>query len=213
MDAMDVSEILLKRGKRICTSADIREFAGVTYLSEISNLINTRWLVPLSGFRGVYYIRDPEERLRSFFKLDAFSILALALNTVLNNDWYFGRLTALNLAGFDHQSISNYYVVNKKFNRHFDSAVFGTVVLLKTAAKMGRASGIIAKKYKGIRYNVCTLERNVADYLYLHVHGHADLDQVNKLMGYGADKRLVRKMILSCYPRHSAEKMRSLLKG
>ncbi|MEW5955466.1 MAG: hypothetical protein AB1626_02930, partial [Candidatus Micrarchaeota archaeon] len=141
MEAVDISEVLLKGGKRVCASADIRELAGRDYLSTLSNLINTRWLVPLKGLKGVYYVRDPEERVKSFFKLDSFSILASALNTALGSQWYFGRLTALSLAGFIHQPVSTYYVVNKKISRRFDSPIFGGVVLLKTAAKIAGACG------------------------------------------------------------------------
>lgn len=212
MKPADISEILLKKGKRVCTSSDVRELTGGIYLSAISNLINTRWLAPLNGFRGVYYVRDPEERLRSFFKLDSFSILTLALNNVLGRDWYFGRMTALSLVGLIHQPISTYYVVNKTANRRFGSPIFGSVVLLKTDSKIGRACGITAKKYKGIAYNVCTLERNAADHLYLYVHGHADIGQAKNLIDHGLDKSTIRKLIPSCYPERSAKKMLVLLR-
>lgn len=211
MKAVDISEILLKRGKRICTSADIRELVGKSYLSAISNLTNTRWIIPLDGFRGVYFVRDPEERLRSFFKLDSFSVLALVLNSALGNHWYFGRITALSLTGLIHQPVSTYYVVNKKASRQFDSPIFGRVVLLKTSSKIAVACGVTAKQHKGIKFNLCTLERNVADYLYLYVHGHAGISQVETLLNYGPDKRKIRKIISSCYPGRSAKKMLSVL--
>lgn len=211
MDPADIPEILLKRKKRVCASKDIHELIGADYLSAISNLINTRWLVPLKGFRGIYYVRDPEERLRSFFKLDSFSILGMTLNNAFGSSWCFGRITALSLAGLIHQPVLTYYVINKKVNRKFDSPIFGRVVLLKTASKISGACGIITKAYKKIPYNVCTLERNVADYLYLYVHGHAGIDQIEKLMSYGPNKSKIRDIISSCYPARSAKKMLSAL--
>ena len=211
MKPADISEILLKRGKRVCTSADIRELSGGAYLSAISNLLNTHWLVPLKGFRGIYYVRDPEERVRSFFKLDSFSILTLALNSALGSHWYFGRVTALSLAGIIHQPVSAYYVINKKINRRFESPIFGRVVLLKTTSQITSTCGIISKQHKGVVYATCILERNVADNLYLYTHGHASIDQVKNLMNYGPDKRKIRKIISSCYPARSAKKMLSAL--
>lgn len=211
MDSVDVSEILLKRGKRVCTSTDIREIAGKDYLLWISKLINTHWLVPLKGFRGVYYVPDPEERVRSFLKLDSLALLASALNAAFGRDWYFGRVTALSLLGIIHQPVSVYYVLNHCVNRRVISPLFGKVVLLKTAAQLGDACGVITKEHQGIRYNACILERNIADYLYLYVHGHAGADQIKNTMSYGYDMKKVRVIISACYPLRSTKKMLSAL--
>ncbi|MFH1306032.1 MAG: hypothetical protein ABIH83_00040 [Candidatus Micrarchaeota archaeon] len=212
MNTVDVPEILLKRGKRICTSQDVREIVGKNYLPWISKLINTRWLMPLKGFRGVYYVLDPEERTRSFLKLDALALLASALNVGFGRNWYFGRVSALSLSGFIHQPVSVYYVLNSRVSRRIDSPIFGKVALLKTAAKITGGCGIISNKHKGIAYNICTLERGIADCLYLHVHGHGGMEQArNMLGGYGCSKKKIRAIILSCYPRHSAKKMLAAL--
>lgn len=208
MDVTDVSEILLKRGKRVCTSGDVKDIVKGRYLAWLANLVNTRWLMPIKGFRGVYYVRDPEERTRSFLKMDGFAVLSSALNLLLGRNWYFGRVTALSLLGFIHQPVSVYYVLNGRINRQFDSPVFGRVALLKTAAKMEDARcGIIAVEQNGVTYNVCSLERNLADYLYLYVHGHADISRIKNLTGYGFAEKRVHSIISRCYPSHSAKKM------
>lgn len=208
MDVTDVSEILLKRGKRVCTSGDVKDIVKGRYLAWLANLVNTRWLMPLRGFKGIYYVRDPEERIRSFLKMDGFAVLSSALNSLFGRNWYFGRVTALSLLGIIHQPVSIYYVLNGRTNRQFNSPVFGKVVLLKTAAKMEDARcGIIAVEQNGVTCNVCSPERNLADYLYLYVHGHADMPRIKNLTGGGFDGKRVRTIILTCYPSHSAKKM------
>lgn len=207
MNVTDVSEILLKRGKRICTSGDVKDIVKSNYLAWLANLVNTRWLMPLKGFRGIYYVRDPEERTRSFLKMDSFAVLSSALNSLFGRNWYFGRVTALSLTGFIHQPVSVYYVLNGRMNRQFDSPVFGRVALLKTAAKTEPACGIITVDQNGVTYNVCSLERNIADYLYLYVHGHADMPHIENLTRHGFDGKVVRTTVLTCYPSHSSKKM------
>lgn len=211
MDCPDVSEILLKRGKRVCTSKDVRAIVGGRYLPWLSRLINTRWLVPIKGFRGVYYVRDPEEKIRSFLKLDSFSVLILVLNTVFGRGWYFGRTSALSISGFIQQPVSTYYVFNERINKKVDSPIFGKAVLSKTVAKINDACGIITKAYAGVPYNVCSPERNIADCLFLHVHGHADISQVKNLLGYGWNARKTKCIVSSCYPASSAKKMLAAL--
>jgi hypothetical protein len=141
MDNVTISEVLIKRNKRICASKDIAEITSKKdYLRALSSLINTKWIVPV-GFRGIYYVKDPEERSRSFLKLDNFQILNKVLNIVFGNEWYFGRITSLSLSGRIHQPVSTYYILNRKFSRTFTSDILGKIVLMKTSA------GILCRKY------------------------------------------------------------------
>ncbi|MEW5995990.1 MAG: hypothetical protein AB1657_00135 [Candidatus Micrarchaeota archaeon] len=176
-------------------------------------MINTRWITPVGGFRGVYYVSDPEERQRRFFRMNSFGILIATLNRVLGDNWYFGRITAISLSGLMHQPVSTYYVINQKFSRSFESKIFGKVVLVKASAKMAGACGIIERKYGNKTYRICSLERNIADYIYLYVHGHSEGGYVtNLLMNYPPDKAKVEDIIIKCYPRNSAIKMRSFFR-
>jgi len=86
-------------------------------------------------------------------------------------------------------------------------------VFVKTSAEISSSCGVIAKKYQNIDYKVCTTERNMADYLYLYVHGHADKKQINNLFNYPLDKQEVKKIVSRCYPKRSAKKMIALLEG
>lgn len=213
MDADAISEVLLKRNKKICTSNDILALASKnTYVSLISKLINRKWIIPIKGFRGVYYVVDPEERLRSYFKLGNFHILIKVLNAVLGNEWYFGRMSALNILGLIHQPVSTYHIINKKFSKEFTSKIFGKVILVNSSARLISSCGILTKKYKGDNYKVCTVERNTADYLYFYVHGHSDKEQIESLYkNYSPNKKEVMKIIAKCYPKKSAIKMKTAI--
>lgn len=213
MDAAVISEVLLKRNKKICTSKDILAISSKgKYLSLLSKLINGKWIIPIERFRGVYYVVDPEERLKSYLKLSNFQILIKVLNTVLGNEWYFGRMSALNMLGLIHQPVLTYYIINKKFSRRFTSKMFGRVLLVKSSAKIINSCGVLTKKYNGDSYKVCTIERNLADYLYFYVHGHSDKEQIKNLYkNYSPNKKKVMDIVGRCYPKRSAIKMKTII--
>lgn len=106
MKNVDLSEILIKRYGKICTSGDFQELFGNGYLSQISKMTNSGWIVPLGVFKGVYYIVDPDEREKNTFRMDSFQILINALNRAIGREWYFGKVTALHLLGVIHQPVS-----------------------------------------------------------------------------------------------------------
>lgn len=211
-----ISEILLRRGGKICTSADIRDIAKEKYIYEIGRLTGSRWIVPIKGFKGVYYVQEPDERERGFYKIRGFPVLLGVFNAVFGRDWYFGGVSALSLLGLTHQPLSVNYVFNSKYSKTIESAFFGKVVLVKTSASMGRMCGIVTKEYLGTPYRVSGLERNLADYLYLHVHGHASREHISKLYinhKSSIDRDSVVEIIFRCYPKKSAMKMMSVLRG
>ena len=211
LDGAQISEVLIKRGKRVCTSKDISGIFQGSYLALISRLINTGWLIPIKGFRGVYYVTDPDEKLKSYLKTDNFQILIIVLNRLLGQDWYFGKTTAASLLGQAHQPVSTYYVLNNKQSRHVSSNITGKIVLVKTSAEITGSCGMVTKKYNDETYRVCTSERNLADYLYMYIHGHASREQISKMM-LECDLEKTRQIITKCYPKNSAKKMIALLK-
>ncbi|MFH2100470.1 MAG: hypothetical protein ABII71_00065 [Candidatus Micrarchaeota archaeon] len=213
MDNVTISEVLIKRNKRVCTSKDIAELTSEKeYLKKISSLINTNWIVPV-GFRGIYYVKDPEERSRSFLKLDNFQILNKVLNIAFGDEWYFGRITSLSLSGRIHQPVSTYYILNKRFSRTFTSDILGKVFLMKTSAGISGKCGILAKKHAGETFYLCSIERNIADYIYSYVHSPADKKQIAEMCRkYLPDKEKLVDTIIRCYPRASAIKMVSIVK-
>jgi len=213
MDNVTISEILLKRNKRVCTSKDIAEITSEKdYLKVISSLINTKWIIPV-GFRGIYYVKDTEERSKSFLKLDNFQILNKVLNIVFGDEWYFGRITSLSLSGTIHQPVSTYYILNRKFSRTFTSIILGKIVLMKTSAGISGSCGILAKKHAGETFYICSMERNIADYIYSYLHTSADKKQIIEMCRkYLPDKEKLIDIIVRCYPKMSTIKMISIVK-
>jgi len=214
MDGVLISEILIKNGKKICSSQDIAKISKTNYIKIISKLLNTRWIRRLEGFKGIYYVLDPEERERRFLKLDSFAILTSALNIYLGDQWYFGRITALSLSGLINQPVSTYYVINKNYSKEINSVIFGKVVFVKTSASINPSCGIITNTYQEIKYRICDLERNMADYIYSYLHGHTSRGQISNLYrNYKISKERLTKILLKCYPKRSAIKMLSFAKA
>ncbi|MFH1221866.1 MAG: hypothetical protein V1492_02140 [Candidatus Micrarchaeota archaeon] len=214
MDSALVSEVLIKTGKRVCSSRDIAGISKTEYLKAITKLINTKWIYPLEGFKGIYYVLDSEEREGQFLKLDSFTVLIRALNIYLGNQWYFGRITALSLSGLINQPVSTYYILNKKHSKEIVSSIFGKVVFVKTTADIIHSCGLTKVKYQGIEYQLCGTERNMADYLYSYVHGHANKEQLIELYRrYKISKEKLIEISLRCYPKRSAIKMLAFAKA
>lgn len=211
LDGAHISEVLIKRGKRVCTSRDISGIFKGNYLALISRLINTGWLIPIKGFRGIYYVIDPDEKLKSYRKTDNFQILIIVLSRLFGQDWYFGKTTAASFLGQVHQPVSTYYVLNNKQSRRVNSDITGRIILVKTSAKITGSCGMVTKKYNNEIYRACTKERNLADYLYMHIHGHAGREQFKKMLPE-CDLEKTRQIVTRCYPKNSAKKMIALLK-
>jgi hypothetical protein len=125
-----ISEVLIKRDKKICTSSDIRKIFKANYLVTISRLINSKWLLPIKNFKGFYYVCDTEERQKGFRKLDGLEILVRTLNILFGDEWYFGRISSLALSGNIDQAISVYYVFNKKLSKEIKSKIMGMVIFV-----------------------------------------------------------------------------------
>ena len=213
MENIDISRYLIKRYGKICTSADLKEKFGNKYMHYIAKLTNTWWIRPLPIFRGVYYILDPEEKQMRLFRQTKFQIHINVLNKVMKSNWYFSRSTALHLLGAINQPVSKYYIANSKISKRVRSKFFGELIFVKTRGKIGTKYGVISKKYKDSTYTVGTVERIIADYLYIYVHGHITkkvlLNQRNSLK---YDETELKRIVAESYPRLSSIKMLSLIR-
>ena len=67
-------------------------------------------------FRGVYYLKDYEEKKLNSLKYSPYELLALGLEKK-NVNWYFGLNTALKFLGLTHEVFPVNIVINDKFNR------------------------------------------------------------------------------------------------
>jgi hypothetical protein len=77
-------------------------------------MLNKGYLITI--FRGVYYLKDYEEKKLNSLKHSSYELLALGLEKK-NVKWYFGLNTALKLIGLTHEVFPVNTIINDKFNR------------------------------------------------------------------------------------------------
>ena len=77
-------------------------------------MLNKGYLITI--FRGVYYLKDYEEKKLNSLKYSPYELLALGLEKK-NVRWYFGLNTALKFIGLTHEVFPVNIVINDKFNR------------------------------------------------------------------------------------------------
>ncbi|MCR4285022.1 MAG: hypothetical protein NUV97_03185 [archaeon] len=77
-------------------------------------MLNKGYLITI--FRGVYYLKDYEEKKLNSLKYSPYELLALGLEKK-GIKWYFGLNTALKFLGLTHEVFPVNIVVNDKFNR------------------------------------------------------------------------------------------------
>jgi len=77
-------------------------------------MLNKGYLITI--FRGVYYLKDYEEKKLNSLKYSPYELLALGLEKK-NVKWYFGLNTALKFLGLTHEIFPVNVVINDKFNR------------------------------------------------------------------------------------------------
>jgi len=77
-------------------------------------MLNKGYLITI--FRGVYYLKDYEEKKLNSLKYSPYELLALGLEKK-NVKWYFGLNTALKFIGLTHEVFPVNIVINDRFNR------------------------------------------------------------------------------------------------
>ena len=77
-------------------------------------MLNKGYLITI--FRGVYYLKDYEEKKLNSLKYSPYELLALGLEK-RGIKWYFGLNTALKFLGLTHEVFPVNIVINDKFNR------------------------------------------------------------------------------------------------
>ncbi len=77
-------------------------------------MLNKGYLLTI--FRGIYYLKNYEEKKLSSLKYSAYELLALGLEKK-GIKWYFGLNTALKFLGLTHEVFPVNIVINDRFNR------------------------------------------------------------------------------------------------
>ncbi|MFH1365023.1 MAG: type IV toxin-antitoxin system AbiEi family antitoxin domain-containing protein [archaeon] len=117
MDMNKIDTILREAKGKILTRKDFDSLA-TKYKFDRETLrrvmLNKGYLITI--FRGVYYLKDYEEKKLNSLKYSPYELLALGLEKK-NVKWYFGLNTALKFLGLTHEVFPVNIVINDKFNR------------------------------------------------------------------------------------------------
>ena len=107
---------MLINESKIVTSAEIRnlardlnkdEWGSLDYLQKHGYIYRI--------LRGIYYIKNADERERNFFEQSVFEMVSNALKLKGVKHWYFGLETALKLNEMTHEYFTINYVMTDSF--------------------------------------------------------------------------------------------------
>ncbi len=171
---MKKNEVVIRefslKGKNLVTAADLKTLCdkyGFDFRKTKVSLLNKGYL--LAVFRGIYYLKDYNEKKTGVIKYSAGELLSLGLEAKGIKNWYFGLNTALKMLNLTHEIFTVNYVLNDAFNRAKPIKILGSKFLFKKikasmfsfGIKEAKTSNSITLKYSGA-------EKTLLDMVYLH---------------------------------------------
>ncbi|MEK6889381.1 MAG: hypothetical protein AABW80_04725 [Nanoarchaeota archaeon] len=127
-------------------------------------MLNKGYLITI--FRGVYYLKDYEEKKLNSSKYSPYELLALGLEKK-GIKWYFGLNTALKFLGLTHEVFPVNIVINNNFNRTKPMKIAGSsffFVKLKPSLFFGMKKENTGNK---IVLYYSNIEKTLLDMIYL----------------------------------------------
>jgi predicted transcriptional regulator of viral defense system len=119
---MTKSSLLLKKlsidKKEFITSEELKRYCNIMKLNyeiTIRHLISRGYLIRI--FKGIFYIKTPEESKFNRLKYSQLELVAKGIELKGVKNWYFGLYTALKLNNITHESFAVDYIVNDKLLR------------------------------------------------------------------------------------------------
>lgn len=144
---MKISEIIIRevslKGKKIITAAELKSVCdryGFDFRKTKVSLLNKGYLVTI--FRGIYYLKDYNEKKTGVIKYSANELLSLGLVEKGVKNWYFGLNTALKMLNLTHELFPVNYVLNDRFNRTRPLEILGAKFLFRKIKTPLFSSGI-----------------------------------------------------------------------
>ncbi len=127
-------------------------------------MLNKSYLITI--FRGIYYLKDYEEKKLNYLKYSPYELLSLGLEKKKVN-WYFGLNTALKFLGLTHEVFPINVVINDKFNRTKPMKIAGSSFFF---IKLNPSMFFGIKKTKtenNIPLYYSNIEKTILDMVYL----------------------------------------------
>lgn len=116
------SNMLLKKlaldKKEFITSNELKRYCkimGLNYDITIRHLVSRGYFIRI--FKGIFYIKTPEEVNFSKCRYSPLELVAKGLELKGVKNWYFGLYTALKFNNITHETFTVDYVVNDKLLR------------------------------------------------------------------------------------------------
>lgn len=162
-----INIILRELKEKIITRKDLDRLAvkyGFNKTALRKLLLNKKYLITI--FRGIYYLRNYEEKKFNTLKYSSYELLSKGLE-IKGIKWYFGLNTAIKFLNLTHEVSPVNIVINDKFNRINPMKIAGASFFF-IKIKPSLFFGINKIKTKNnILLNYSNLEKTLLDLVYL----------------------------------------------
>lgn len=171
---MKKNEIVIREfslnDKKIISASDLKNLCnkyGFDFRKTKIALLNKGYLLTI--FRGVYYLKDYNEKKTGIIKYSANELLSLGLEAKGVKEWYFGLNTSLKMLNLTHEIFTVNYVLNDKFNRTMPMKIDGSGFLFRKIKKPLFSFGIKeSKTSNNITLKYSDAEKTLLDMVYLY---------------------------------------------
>ncbi|MCE2614999.1 MAG: hypothetical protein LVO36_03755 [Nitrosopumilus sp. (ex Thoosa mismalolli)] len=171
------ASVLLRKlqidGKEFVTSPELKEYCKkgkFDYDTVVKNLERSKHLTRI--FRGIFYVRSPEEIILEKCKYDHLELVAKGLEIKGVTNWYFGLYTALQLNNMTHEYFVVDDILNDTIFRQKPMSIANRKYNFKKISKPLLGFGI--KKLGIVNYS--DPEKTILDFIYLwKFNGRSDL--------------------------------------
>lgn len=173
------------RGKKIITAHDLKTLCdkyGFDFKKTKVALLNKGYLLTI--FRGIYYLKDYNEKKTGVIKYSANELLSLGLAERGIKNWYFGLNSALKMLNLTHEIFAVNYVFNDKFNRTKPTKILGSKFLFRRMKPPLFAFGIReAKTPNNVTIKYSDTEKTLLDMVYLYRFSGKSKESAVSLIG------------------------------
>jgi predicted transcriptional regulator of viral defense system len=185
---------LIINGDKIITSEEIRKLAtelnkkgwnSLDYLQKHGYIFRI--------FRGIFYIKSPDERERGYFQHSIYEMVSKALKVKGVKHWYFGLETALKINNMSHEYFPVNFVITNSYRTTKIINIHDTKFQFFKWSKKHFTFGILNKnslKYSDKEKTVLDLiykryrKEKMSQYTVSPLHEFGDLLEKNKLNDY-----------------------------
>lgn len=189
-----VYNVLLERNDQVLETKEIRaacELLKLDFTTVLVGLTRAEVLEPVV-FKGVYYVRNREEKDLKTVKGDPLEVVAKACNLRLKAGWYYGLSSALKILGaWDQQTLASLTVISKKRVNRANASFAGMTVEFKLSGVPFNAH----VRTKGvIRYSDPT--RTLLDYAYFGAVNKESVDYAKTVLKELAKTKIGEEKLL-----------------